>query len=1115
MAKVSLRAYDHEIETMIDSGHLDEAIAHCKQILKSFPKQLETYRLLGKAYLEYKRYPDAVDVFSRVLVVAPSDFVSHVGMSIIRDEENKLDDAIWHMERAFETQPSNAAIQSELQRLYGRRDGVQLPRIRMTRGALAHMYVQGELYPQAISEIKSVLKEDPGRNDMQVLLARAYYRSGLKNDAAEVASSVLRNNPYSLDANRVLVDILGADHPESVQAYRQRVIELDPYASQVTGSIFSSNEVPDLAVTLERFDWNGRPETPSDWGATQAIALESGQRTDEQPDWLKGTFNETPPDQTQGMPASSFDMATPSTKPAEPAEDIPDFLRAAGWGQSTGAFDESKPVFADAEREPASSAGPIEQGDLPDWVKAMAPQQQQPEIPPAQEEEMPDWINKIGTTALPIPSESNDQPDWMSQPEPPAAQPTDDQPDWLKQIDTPQQPVASSEDQPDWLKGFETESESTPSTGELHWLDQLGEESKPAETSSNEFDFLNRPAERPEPADSSSNEFDFLKDLGNQPETTPAPASTDDFDFLNELTAETEQIAPSSTPEPSMKDNLGMSEEERDDSFAWLENLAAKQGATEGLLTKPEERKQEEPDWVKQAKGLDAYASQPAVEQPPVAQPAGNLEELGRSEQERDDSFAWLENLAAKQGATEGLLTKPEERLEQEPEWIRQAKSLKDQPQEMPSVQMPQEAPEEIPVTEPEPTASLEELGKSEQEQDDSFAWLENLAAKQGATEGLLTNPEERLEQEPEWVKQAKDLSTEQQSIPEQVPSMDDTAVWLRSLDEEAASESEPVSSKDDTAIWFKKLEASEETPSQPVEAARPEDLPAWMQNIEEEQIPEAQVTTSVSDIVSDAPEKEAPEVSEWMSSIEQETITEPVASTEEHSSELPAEDIPSWLSELDKEEEQVVPSTAMDADLPAWLRDETGELLAEPTKIEPTRTTDWQPAERQPEPEPVMKQPEVQPPQPEPETRPAEPEPMIAQPEMKVPQSEVSEVVSIIEEKIAAVQEPEKMEPLVEPRKEPVMRKGTGKLTMPFDPILGQARNELSGSNIHSALESYDRLIKKGRFLDEVIYDLRDALYRFPVDVSIWQSLGDAYMRANRLQDALDAYTKAEELLR
>jgi len=32
---------------------------------------------------------------------------------------------------------------------------------------------------------------------------------------------------------------------------------------------------------------------------------------------------------------------------------------------------------------------------------------------------------------------------------------------------------------------------------------------------------------------------------------------------------------------------------------------------------------------------------------------------------------------------------------------------------------------------------------------------------------------------------------------------------------------------------------------------------------------------------------------------------------------------------------------------------------------------------------------------------------------------------------------------------------------------------------------------------------------------VAIWQALGDAYMRANLLQEALDAYTKAEELLR
>ncbi len=87
--------------------------------------------------------------------------------------------------------------------------------------------------------------------------------------------------------------------------------------------------------------------------------------------------------------------------------------------------------------------------------------------------------------------------------------------------------------------------------------------------------------------------------------------------------------------------------------------------------------------------------------------------------------------------------------------------------------------------------------------------------------------------------------------------------------------------------------------------------------------------------------------------------------------------------------------------------------------------------------------------------------------------------------------------------------------LTMPVDPTLGSARIELSRSNLPGALDAYEKLIKKGRYLDEVIFDLRAALDRFPVEVSILQTLGDAYMRANRLQDALDAYTKAEELLR
>ena len=106
MAEITLRAYVKEIDDLIEREKLDEAIAHCRHILQTYPKHLDTYRMLGKAYLEAKRFGDAADIFQRVLSAVPDDFVSHVGMAIVREDEGNLNAAIWHMERAFETNPA-------------------------------------------------------------------------------------------------------------------------------------------------------------------------------------------------------------------------------------------------------------------------------------------------------------------------------------------------------------------------------------------------------------------------------------------------------------------------------------------------------------------------------------------------------------------------------------------------------------------------------------------------------------------------------------------------------------------------------------------------------------------------------------------------------------------------------------------------------------------------------------------------------------------------------------------------------------------------------------------------------------------------------------------------
>ena len=1060
MAKISLRAYNREIETMLDRGQVDEVVAHCLHILKSHPKYLDTYRLLGKAYLEMKKYGDAVDIFSRVLVCAPSDFVSHVGMGIIRDEENKLDDAIWHMERAFETQPSNAAVQSELQRLYASRDGSAPPRIRMTRGALAQMYLKGELYPQAISEIKSVLAEDPGRSDMSALLAKAHYKSGQKTDAAEAASSLLRRYPYCYDANAVLVEIFSADKPDNVQAYRQRVVELDPYAAHVSGSIFDTSKAPDSAISIEKLDWSGQPVgMPADWREARGISLEP--KDEPEPAWLhKGYETETqvPPQ-----------LASAAVSPSD--DNIPDFLKDAGWGQSTGEFDESKvALFSEEETIPPSAAAPLVAGEMPDWVKQLKPEEESP----AQEAEpAPDWMNRIDPSILPGKESASldETPDWMKD----LGQPTgaiesapalSDQPDWITSLggaDANAAPQPASAEQPDWLKSFgEEDQTSQPAAEQPAWMKSFDEDEKLAQPAPAEQPDWMKPFDEEEKSaqPATSEQPDWLNTMNNEPVSATPAQPAEEFDFLDEV-----REPPTAAETPAVTaslDTSALTTQTEDDAFAWLESLAVKQGSTEGLLMKPEERSAEEPEWVKQAKGL-TDEPQPEAVVPTMAMPESIAEESApvvaepaKPASAEDDAFAWLESLAVKQGSTEGLLMKPEDRSAEEPDWVKQAKEAGESaPVESPVAQEAQPAVDtstwlksldaETPVNEP----------VTESKADETAIWLKNLDAETPVNEPVS---ESKADETAMWLK-SLDAETPV-SEPVFGSGADETATWLKSLDE-PEPKAEPVSGAGDVDVsgWLQKLEASETTPA-PVDSAAEGDLPSWLQG---ESAPAAETEFPVSASVDD----------------QRQAQSEPAAELEE-APRLTTGSLPSWLSGVDEEEKQ-----PMTGELPSWMRDDSGEAIAEPTRIEPTRAEEWQPAEM---PAPIAYEEPKEEPKAEPKPAPRKPAAKKAEPRPATP---------------------------VSTYQEPVTRKATGMLTMPVDMTLGNARNELSRSNIPGALETYSKLIKKGKYLDEVIFDLRDALYRYPVEVSIWQSLGDAYMRANRLQDALDSYTKAEELLR
>jgi len=77
---------------------------------------------------------------------------------------------------------------------------------------------------------------------------------------------------------------------------------------------------------------------------------------------------------------------------------------------------------------------------------------------------------------------------------------------------------------------------------------------------------------------------------------------------------------------------------------------------------------------------------------------------------------------------------------------------------------------------------------------------------------------------------------------------------------------------------------------------------------------------------------------------------------------------------------------------------------------------------------------------------------------------------------------------------------------------VLEDSRQALATGDIGSAAKLYTGLIKRRESLGQVIEDLRIALERTPDAATLWQVLGDAYMKGDQTAEAIEAYRKGME---
>ena len=80
---------------------------------------------------------------------------------------------------------------------------------------------------------------------------------------------------------------------------------------------------------------------------------------------------------------------------------------------------------------------------------------------------------------------------------------------------------------------------------------------------------------------------------------------------------------------------------------------------------------------------------------------------------------------------------------------------------------------------------------------------------------------------------------------------------------------------------------------------------------------------------------------------------------------------------------------------------------------------------------------------------------------------------------------------------------------------VLGQARAKIQAGDVDNGLVGYEAIIRANTALDSVISDLQALIKdKHKNNASVYRVLGDGLMRQGQLQQALDIYRKALNLL-
>lgn len=188
------------VELALKLGQAQQAAALCRHILSHYRWHLRAHLLLAQACLEQQDAGRAEQRFRLVLSVDPECAEAYSGLGVLALDRGDAAGAVRALALAFENLPESDDLREALQQALARQAGRAVPPPAFTPACVGRFYLRRGLPEPAAQSFGSALRQQPGRKDLRLACATAFWQSGRPEQALELCRPLLRERPRPLVA---------------------------------------------------------------------------------------------------------------------------------------------------------------------------------------------------------------------------------------------------------------------------------------------------------------------------------------------------------------------------------------------------------------------------------------------------------------------------------------------------------------------------------------------------------------------------------------------------------------------------------------------------------------------------------------------------------------------------------------------------------------------------------------------------------------------------------------------------------------------------------------------------------------------------------------------------